>query len=65
MLRELGGRRGVEKFVHYSITAGKGPKCIDVVWAGSASYLIVKNVGIWHFYSSAMRLSESEATSPS
>jgi len=49
MLRELGGRRGVKKFVHYSMTARKGPKgpkCMDVVWTGSASYLIVKNVGI-------------------
>jgi hypothetical protein len=49
MLRELGGRRGVKKFVHYSMTARKGPKCIDVVWTGSASYLIVTSVGIWHF----------------
>ena len=46
MLRELGGRRGVKKFVHYSMTARKGPKCIDVVWTGSASYLIVTSVGI-------------------
>ena len=46
MLRKLGGRQGVKKFVHYSMTAGKGPKCIDMVWTGSASYPIVKNVGI-------------------
>lgn len=46
MLRKLRGGRGVKKFVRYSMTAGKGPKCIDVVWTGSASYLIVKKFGI-------------------
>lgn len=43
------GARGAsrsEEFVHYSMTARKGPKCIDVVWTGSASYLIVTSVGI-------------------